>query len=241
LSKFPHIRGAIAISFKQLAENNPDAELEIAAMEKRGKDNFLLRAATAPLADHSKLNREYFTIYNKIKAFVEAEAQVILAEKDSRISSLETMIQTALQRPSFYAEAYNHQGDTMSQAPKKVSKFDLNNPQFGGGLVDADTVKAQNIGRDINNYPSEQKQNLAEAAAEIQQLLNQLSQTNPTSTEIEKLTVVARAAEEIKNNPPLKDKVINALKAGSVETFKEAINHPLVNILVATIEGWTEA
>jgi len=52
---------AIAISFKQLAENNPDAELEIVAMEKRGRDKFLLRAATAPEADHSKLNAEYFT------------------------------------------------------------------------------------------------------------------------------------------------------------------------------------
>ena len=232
---------AIAISFKQLAENNPDAELEIVAMEKRGKDKFLLRAATASNADHSKLNTEYFTTYNKIKAFAEAEAQVLLAEKDSRISSLENMIQTALQRPSFYAEAYNHQGDTMSQAPKKVSKFDFKNPQFGGGLVDADTVHAQNIGRDINNnYSSEQKQNLAEAAAEIQQLLNQLSQNNPTTTSKEKMIVVSEVVDQIENNPTLKAKVINALKAGGVEAFKEAINNPLVNILMATIEGWTE-
>ncbi|NEO41560.1 MAG: hypothetical protein F6J90_36620 [Moorea sp. SIOASIH] len=65
--------------------------------------------------------------------------------------------------------------------------------------------------------------------------------TNPTSTEIEKLTVVARAAEKIKNNPTLKAKVINALKAGGVEAFKETLDHPLVNILMATIEGWAEA
>ncbi|WP_287267692.1 hypothetical protein [Moorena sp. SIO3A2] len=27
----------------------------------------------------------------------------------------------------------------------------------------------------------------------------------------------------------------------SAEAFKEALDHPLVNILMATIEGWTEA
>lgn len=37
---------AIAIAFKQLAEDNPDAELEIVAIERRGTDKFLLRART---------------------------------------------------------------------------------------------------------------------------------------------------------------------------------------------------
>ncbi|MFN6564282.1 MAG: hypothetical protein RMY28_031440 [Nostoc sp. ChiSLP01] len=44
---------AIAISFKQLAENHPDAELEIVAMEKQGQDKFLLDAKTAMAADKS--------------------------------------------------------------------------------------------------------------------------------------------------------------------------------------------
>ncbi|WP_293095744.1 hypothetical protein [Moorena sp. SIO3I6] len=225
---------AIAISFKQLAENNPDAELEIVAMEKRGKDKFLLRAATASNADHSKLNREYFTTYNNTKAFAETEAQVLLTEKDSRISSLETMIQTALQRPIFYAEAYNHQGDTMSQAPKKVSKFDLNNPQFGGGLVDADTVHAQNIGRDINNnYSSEQKQNLAEAAAEIQQLIQQLEKTNPTATEAQQEAFVSAAI-----TPTKKERLVNAIKEGGQGAIEEFLDNPYLNVAIRIIEGW---
>jgi len=52
----------------------------------------------------------------------------------------------ALQRPSFYAQTYNHQGDTMSQAPKKISKHDFRGATFAGGFVDADTVHAQQIG-----------------------------------------------------------------------------------------------
>jgi negative regulator of replication initiation len=91
------------------------------------------------------------------------------------------------------------------------------------------------------NYAPEQTQNLAEAAKEIQQLLKQLEKTNPTETELEKVTVAAKAAEEIKNNPTLKTRVISALKSGGTEAFKEAVDNPIVNILVAIIEGWTEA
>jgi uncharacterized protein YjbI with pentapeptide repeats len=108
---------AIAISFKQLAENHPEAELRIAAMEARGEDKFLLRAATAPDSDRSALSAEYFTTYNQIKALAEAEVQKLLAEKDSRISSLENMVETALQRPSFYTNTQVEQVGIMTNNP----------------------------------------------------------------------------------------------------------------------------
>ncbi|NEP00737.1 MAG: hypothetical protein F6K58_19140 [Symploca sp. SIO2E9] len=232
---------AIAISFKQLAENNPDAQLEIVAMEKRGEDKFLLRAATAPEANHSQLNAEYFQTYNEIKALAEAEVQKkLIAEKDSRIASLENMVETALRRPSFYAQTYKNQGDTMSSAPKKVSKFDLQHAQFGGGLVDADTVHAQQIGGDINNYAPEQRQNLADAAAEIQQLLQQLEQTYPHASAIEKQSALAvTLQQEIKQNPTLRARLKNALKEGGIEALK-LVCAPIA-IPIEMVRGWIEA
>lgn len=99
---------AIAIAFKQLAENNPDAELRIVSMEVKGESKFLLRTKTAPQADKSELSAEYFDVYNQLKALPEREIKLLLAEKDSRIRSLETMVVTALERPNFYAQTYNH-------------------------------------------------------------------------------------------------------------------------------------
>ena len=93
---------------------------------------------------------------------------------------------------------------------------------------------------DYYNNP-EQKQTLSQAAAEIQKLLEQLSKTYPTTTSKERNIVVGEAVDRIENNPTLKAKVINALKAGGTEAFKEAVNHPLVNILLASIEGWQDA
>jgi uncharacterized protein YjbI with pentapeptide repeats len=108
---------AIAISLKQLAENHPEAELRIAAMEARGQDKFLLRVATAPDSDRSALSAEYFATYNQIKALAEADVQKLLGEKDSRISSLENMVETALQRPSFYTNTQVEQVGIMTNNP----------------------------------------------------------------------------------------------------------------------------
>jgi len=136
----------------------------------------------------------------------------------------------------------NVQGDKNQQrVSNKTSNFNLQNAQFGGGLVNADTVNAGQIGGNITNYNPEQRQNLAQAAAEIGQLLNQLSQSYPTATTSQRMSVVAKAVDEIESNPTLKARVIGALKAGGTEAFKELIDHPLVNILLASIDGWQEA
>ncbi len=55
------------------------------------------------------------------------------------------------------------------------------------------------------------------------------------------MTVVTEVVDRIETNPMLKARVINALKAGGTEAFKEVIDHPLVNILMASIEGWQDA
>jgi uncharacterized protein YjbI with pentapeptide repeats len=108
---------AIAISFKQLAENHPDAELEIVAMEKRGQDKFLLRAKTAATADKSELSAEYFATYNEIKGLPEREIKLLLAEKDNQIRRLENMVMTALERPNFYSNTQVGQVNTMTNNP----------------------------------------------------------------------------------------------------------------------------
>jgi len=108
-------------------------------------------------------------------------------------------------------------------------------------------VNANNIGGDVINGHDinvttnlESNQNLAQAAKDIQALLEQLEKTNPATTDLERVTIAAKAADEINGNPTLKARVINALKSGGTETFKEAVNNPIVNILVAIIQGWTE-
>ncbi|MFB2771620.1 pentapeptide repeat-containing protein [Pelatocladus sp. BLCC-F211] len=221
---------AIAIAFKQLAENNPDADLRIVGMEVRGEDKFLLRAKAADDADKSELSVEYFDLYNQYKALPKADLIYLLAQKDGQVQSLEIAFRAVTRGLKEVAET-----------PKKQSTYNLQNAQFAGGLVDAETVHANQIGGNITNYTSEQRQNLVEAAKEIEALLQHLQQNYPTTTSAERMTVVAKAVEEIEKNSTLKARVIGALKAGGTEALRELVDNPLVNILLASIEGWQEA
>ncbi len=116
-------------------------------------------------------------------------------------------------------------GDNINQTGNigvGVNKGDINTEKLAGTINEA------------------QQKNLADIAAEIQQLLKQLEETNPTLTETEKIILASKAADEIRTNPTLKARVIGALKSGGKEAFKEAVNNPLVNIMIAIIEGWLE-
>jgi translation initiation factor IF-2 len=106
------------------------------------------------------------------------------------------------------------------------------------GIGYAETVNAEQVAGVLNNYPLEQRQNLVEAAAEIQQLLRQLEQSYPTQTPEDRKVFVAEAIKQIESNAPLKKHLISALRAGSLEALKKLVQHPAIDILVATFEGW---
>ncbi|MDJ0712993.1 MAG: pentapeptide repeat-containing protein [Prochloraceae cyanobacterium] len=95
---------AIAISFKLLAENNPEANLEILSIERLGKDKIMLRVSSSEEVAHPRLTLEYFEIYNKIRTDESKEYKKSIAEKDPRIKQLSTMLRTVLQDSSFYSQ-----------------------------------------------------------------------------------------------------------------------------------------
>ncbi|MEG4811640.1 hypothetical protein QUA82_29045 [Microcoleus sp. F8-D3] len=92
----------------------------------------------------------------------------------------------------------------------------------------------------VNNMTPEDKKTLAEAAKEIQQLLDQLFLTYPTTTVAEKSKVAAKAMEEIEKKPDVKQKVLKALKAGGVAALMELTNNPVVNILTPMLQSLLE-
>ncbi|MBD2457697.1 pentapeptide repeat-containing protein [Nostoc sp. FACHB-87] len=226
---------AIAISFKQLAENHPDAELEIVAMEKRGQDKFLLRAKTAITADKSELSAEYFVNYNQLKNLPDREIKLLLAEKENQIRRLENMVMTALERPSFYSNV--EQVGFMTNNPGGISQ-NVSGGQVYGGMQAAQGNN--NVQTSTTYSSSEQKQNLAEAAAEIQQLLEQLSQSYPTNTMTGKMALAAEATQRIENNSTLMQKTISALRAGGTAALEQVLSHPAASFVIAALDDWSK-
>jgi ABC-type Na+ efflux pump permease subunit len=80
---------------------------------------------------------------------------------------------------------------------------------------------------------SEQKQNLAASAKEIQQLLKQLEVTNPTATDTEK---IAHVNDE--TTPSFKRRAVGALQAGGEAAIEEFLDNPYVNVGKAIVKGW---
>lgn len=169
---------AIAISFKELAESNPEAELEITAMEKRGKGNFLLRAKTAKTANHSQLNKDYFEAYNRLKALPRQEIQLYLAEKDSRISSLENFVELALKSPKYYAEKFHHEGDIVIE-DNSININESSNIGNITGVVHGDSTGVYNLGDiqgDVIHTIQEIEDSSVKDGPDLKSLLTQLQE-----------------------------------------------------------------
>ena len=126
----------------------------------------------------------------------------------------------------------------------KLEKLKMNNKNvevemnISGGN---NTGVAGKVAGNQNVYASEQKQTLAEAAEEIQQLLEQLSQTYPTNTTTEQMVVATEAIKRIESNPSFKQRVINAAREGGLAAFEKALDSTAGAFITGAVRGWLEA
>ena len=97
---------------------------------------------------------------------------------------------------------------------------------------------AANIEGDFN--VNNQSGNLAEAAAEIKQLLDQLATDYSDLDPDEKLTTAKiKLREATKADPTLKDRLLGAIESGGSEAIKTLLsNNPFVSIPLETLRGW---
>jgi hypothetical protein len=120
---------AAAIALKKVADQNPDAGMEVLALQGRGNQRIRLQARVAVNADSSQLNDQYFKQYGELHNLQYEELQSILvsiAEKDEQILRLENIIKSAIKQPKFYVETYQNQGEfIMSQSKGNVNISDV--------------------------------------------------------------------------------------------------------------------
>jgi uncharacterized protein YjbI with pentapeptide repeats len=228
-------------SFQDLRQQYHDDKLSIQAIEKKSGGAFVIRLEVPPEANKSEIEAQAKELYEMKLNALDAIYHEQLQAKDEQIASyhhentnLLNVINVLANRPTqnIINVTANSRSESMSESYQ--SKYDQRNSnnQF------VDTVQSGGEATfNQNNYTPEQKQNLAEAVGEIQQLLYQLAQTNPTNTD----SVTEAIYQEIKRNPTLKARLNSAFKAGGMEALKTIFNHPLFSIPAETIKGWLEA
>jgi hypothetical protein len=200
-----------------------------------------------------EISKEYFRnlfatlkeIFDKSKNINKYETyEVVKINFDSIIQYLEEHSQKVLKTAT---TEYQIQGTNIfvNSLIRTLDMSNQNNPNINIEKSNIASVTGQGT---INtaiveqyNFSPEEKQNLAEAAQEIQDLLNQLSKTYSPPNPTNNLKIATATLEAIEKNLTLKSRVINALKVGGTEAIKELLDHPAVNILIASIEGFTNA
>ncbi|PHM06045.1 pentapeptide repeat-containing protein [Nostoc sp. 'Peltigera malacea cyanobiont' DB3992] len=188
---------AVAIAFKNLAENHPEAELEIVAMEKRGDDKILLRAKTAAGSDKSQLSAEYFDDYNQLKALSQSQ-QLLLVEKDKRIISLENMVDTALKQSKFYTQGDTNMSDISGiniQGSSNVSGIAGGSSVANLGTISGNVSIALN---ELPDSPEADKPGIKELLTQLHEAISQSSDL-PETDKADALLQVEALAEAAKN------------------------------------------
>ncbi|MGM3305158.1 leucine-rich repeat domain-containing protein [Anabaena sp. WFMT] len=160
--------------------------------------------------------------------------QELYQERQTPVTPLQNELDNQKKESFNVINIHNHV-TTKSNSMSESSKYNLTGANVGA-INDGQSGGSSNVYQ--TNYTPEQKQNLAEAAAEIQQLFHQLSKNNQTSTNE---GITNAIYQEIKRNPTLKSRLISALKAGGLEALKAIFNHPVFSIPAETIKGFLEA
>ncbi|MGK7899225.1 MAG: hypothetical protein AB4372_37820 [Xenococcus sp. (in: cyanobacteria)] len=102
------------------------------------------------------------------------------------------------------------------------------------------TDQATYVEGDYYNNP-EQKQSLAEVAAEIQKLLEQLDKNYSSDTTTGKMKIATEVVEHIDSDPTLTDRIISALQAGSVSALDSLLDHPAASFVIGALEDWQQS
>ncbi|VEP14744.1 hypothetical protein H1P_2830012 [Hyella patelloides LEGE 07179] len=135
----------------------------------------------------------------------------------------------ALEDPSYLVEESN----MTEHRTIKTDAYYEQSGNIGIGHMSGGEIKGNAKVAGVINEAEER--DLAEAAAEIQALIRQLEQDNPTNTTTEQMVVATQAIEQIESNPTWKQKAIAAFKQGSLNVIE---THPIGTFIIGAIEGW---
>ena len=219
---------AAAIALKALADQHPDANLQVVALEGRGQERIRLQAQVLGNIDRSELSAEYFEQYSRLKALPYGDIQALLAgmaEKDERIRSLETIGANAIQSDRFYVETYYQLGDTVAEKNAPNISSGGGDVNFVGGDV-RDVSGVVSLGQ-ISGAVSNTINQLPDAAisegSTLKELLSQLQITIESAVELpaedkaealEQVKTLAEVGQEPEAPPdgPLKKAAKTAMK-----------------------------
>ena len=215
----------MALDFKKLIENNPGADIELVAFEKKGqnKDKVLIRAETALQADHAVLNASdsknpaYLQSLPETMRVLLIEKEATIKEKEATIKLLEKIIDGKHQLPDVVFNSSSNvslnqkQGNTMSDKNSSFQFGDVGGDVAGIAGGDISGVAGKDMtgvaGGDIGQLAKSEAPE-APKLADLLQHLQSAIESDAQLPEKEKAKALkqVKALEEAGQNPKDEDK-----------------------------------
>lgn len=227
---------ACQVALHELRKENPEITLDSIKVIDEIDKEVLLTLEVPEETDKCGVQRIFQKVY---EAKLEAQKQAALLDAEIRHGQeIQEITRTLAHNVSNIGNLLSSltiiaSGEKNTMTNESKNQYNLQQSKLSGNAI------GTNYGSQIGtqNNPIAQK-NLAEAAAEIRQLLEELQQTNPTNTFEEKAALVQKALRRIENDQTLKQRVVRGLQEAGIEALMQAINHPLVHILRAALDGY---
>ncbi|NER21870.1 MAG: pentapeptide repeat-containing protein [Symploca sp. SIO1C2] len=240
---------AFAQTFQGLQIQTGSDELSIQGIEKKRDGSFVIKVDVPATANKAALEEEFWNRYQPLLEAKEAEYRAQLQEMKtahqqeliqchhhyntnlmemakilgSRPINIKSMTDQSRQITVHGNYHENTTADKYYEQPGQVGNVEVNQSEIQSGAK-------------VTGFINEAEQpNLSQAAAEIQNLLEQLDTSYSTET-IEQLAT--EAITQIDNNPKLKEKIIRSLKAGGVAAIEQLLNHPAASLVINAIKEW---
>ena len=133
-----------------------------------------------------------------------------------------------------WSEQIQHlEATPMAESPKNQPNFHIN--QVGNLNTGDVTIHGDQVGIQHNYAP---QQDLAQAAKDIRDLLQQLNLDYATSSETEQVTALTRKVEQ--QTPAVRARIVGALEKGGKKALEKLVDHPAAAIAIAVYEGWKD-
>ena len=235
-------------SFIEVTNENNQA-ISIQSLEKKKNGSFVIRLNVPEPADTIQIEKCLYKKYIRNLKELEERYQERLQAKDDQLVIYQEHNKNMMGILKFLAEKDTLVQNKIINKPERHVEMNEGKRTIATNSYHEDNrdmsgnkgTIIENVGRDFNQYTSEQKQDLATAAAEIQKLLEELEKTYPTDTTTGKMTVATKAIEKIENDRTMMRRILSALKSGGTAALEELLSHPAASFAIAALEDWQKS
>lgn len=221
---------ALLTSLDKLRIEAEGAELSIQSIENKNDGAFVVRVNVPPEANKAKVEKFLKHEYTLALKALDAQYKYQLQAKEREVEIYRQQSTSLIEIAKLMASRpINVEAKSVVENQSKSVEVEMN--------FQAPVTGATGVNKGVINInASECQKTLAESAAEIQRLLKQLEETNPSATEPEQITYVNLSIQ-----PDFKQRAIGALKEGGEVAIEEFfLENKYLKVGKAVIKGWLQ-